>query len=498
MRLPSLRLTGLLCLAFTLLFILSFFWHGAVQRDLSAGLLLVGYLSFCVWTGLRHKDSQSRSMQGFPAELQRHDQESILITYASQTGYAEQIAIKTAMHLQKAGMDIAVCALGAIQPAQLQKAQRMLFVVSTTGEGDAPDNAAAFTRRLMNQTLDLSHLSFSVLALGDRHYQQFCAFGHRLAHWLRQQQAQCLFDLIEVDNGDEGALRHWQHYLGVISGHTEMSDWSKPGYQDWILTERELLNPGSMGGPAYRIACRPADGELKWAAGDIAEIEPQHPPATSANTANTANTQGEDLTTPLPHREYSISSIPADGKLELLVRQMRRPDGSLGIGSGWLTEYAQVGQTLGLRLRENRNFHTPAQDIPLILIGNGTGLAGLRAHIKARAARHQLRNWLFFGERQQAHDYFHRDEIQAWQQTGVLSRLDLCFSRDQEERRYVQHAMLEQASEILSWVDQGAAILVCGSLQGMAEEVHATLSIILGAGRLEELTEQHLYRRDVY
>ncbi|MFZ6757391.1 sulfite reductase subunit alpha [Undibacterium sp. Ji50W] len=495
MRLPSLRLMGILCLAFTVLFMLSFFWQGTVQRDLSAGLLLLGYLAFCLWTGIRHKESQSRSMQGFPAELQHHDQGSILITYASQTGYAEQIAIKTATHLQKAGIDIAVCALGAIQPAQLQQAQRMLFVVSTTGEGDAPDNAAAFTRRLMSQTLDLSHLSFSVLALGDRHYQQFCAFGHSLAHWLRQQQAQCLFDLIEVDNGDEGALRHWQHYLGVISGHTELSDWSKPGYQDWILTERELLNPGSLGGPVFRIACRPADGALTWTAGDIAEIEPQQPPVAAVNVADV---RGQDSTSPLPHREYSISSIPADGKLELLVRQMHRPDGSLGIGSGWLTAYAQVGQTLGLRLRENRNFHTPAQDIPLILIGNGTGLAGLRAHIKARASKQQMRNWLFFGERQQAHDYFHRDEIQAWQQTGVLARLDLCFSRDQAERRYVQHAMLEQAADILSWVEQGAAILVCGSLQGMAEEVHATLILILGAGRLEQMTEQHLYRRDVY
>ncbi len=391
-------------------------------------------------------------------------------------------------------MQVAVVPLSAVKLADLSKIQRILFVVSTTGEGDAPDHVAGFTRHVMSQQPDLSHLQFAVLALGDRHYQHFCAFGHRLAHWLTHQSAHSLFDLVEVDNGDEAALRHWQHHLGLISGHTELTDWSKPGYQDWILAERELLNPGSLGGPVYRIACYPPptnpNAPNTWSAGDIAEVGPGYP-------ADTDTIPATDRPV-LPHREYSIASLPTDGKLELLVRQMRRPDGSLGIGSGWLTAHTAIGQTIQLRIRENRNFHAPAQDCPLILVGNGTGLAGLRAHIKTRAASKHPGNWLIFGERQAAHDYFHRTELEAWLAKGTLSKLDLCFSRDQEEKRYVQHVLLEQQDELRHWVKQGSAILVCGSLQGMAEAVNHALTQILGTTQLEQMTEAGLYRRDVY
>ncbi|MCH8617933.1 sulfite reductase subunit alpha [Undibacterium sp. TS12] len=493
--LPSFAWMSRICLTLTVLCIASFFLSLPAQKHISAMLVGLSYLSFCLQTVRKYRDGQVTQQHGFSAELDQGDPQSILVAYASQTGFAEQIALKTAQHLQEAGMAVAINSLAAIKAATLNKSKRILFIVSTTGEGDAPDNAVAFTRLLMSQQIDLSHLHFAVLALGDRHYQQFCAFAHRLDHWLRHQQAHCLFDMVEVDNGDEGALRHWQHYLGLISGHTEMADWSKPGYQDWILTERELLNPGSAGGAAYRIACRPAQhagsSALAWQAGDIAEIGPDYPP-----DINPASNVPERPA--LPHREYSISSLPTDGKLELLVRQMRRPDGSLGIGSGWLTAHAEIGQSIKLRIRENRQFHTPPQDCPLILIGNGTGLAGLRAHIKARAIHGHLRNWLFFGERNEAYDFFHREEIQAWQANGVLSRVSLCFSRDQAVRHYVQHALQEQQADIREWVEQGAAILVCGSLQGMAEEVDRTLSNLLGLDKLEHMAELGLYRRDVY
>ncbi len=495
MRLPSLSWMNRICLVLTLLCLVSFFIPSLAQKQISTALVIISYLSFCLQTLRRYQLEQASQHQGFDAGLDAANAQGILIACASQTGFAEQIAIRTAQHLQDAGMSVAVSSLASIKAETLSRASRVLFIISTTGEGDAPDNAAAFTRLLMSQKMDLSHLHFAVLALGDRHYQQFCAFAHRVDLWLKHQQAHSLFDMIEVDNGDEAALRHWQHYLGLLSGHTEMADWSKPAYQDWILTERELLNPGSQGGPAYRIACVPVQNagskEYGWQAGDIAEIGPDYPPQTDAGYSNAERPA-------LPHREYSISSLPADGKLELLVRQMRRPDGSLGIGSGWLTAHAEIGQSIKLRIRENRNFHTPSQEHPLILIGNGTGLAGLRAHIKARAAHGHLRNWLFFGERNEAHDYFHRREIQDWQASGVLNKLNLCFSRDQAERRYVQHALQEQQADIVAWVAQGAAIMVCGSLQGMAEDVHQTLSNMLGLDKLEQMAEAGLYKRDVY
>ena len=241
----------------------------------------------------------------------------------------------------------------------------------------------------------------------------------------------------------------------------------------------------------YQLVLTRTDGEDLWQAGDIAEIGPEYPPTDK-------NVQVDVERPALPHREYSISSIRSDGQLELLVRQMRYPDGTLGIGSGWLTEYAGIGQNIALRIRENRQFHTPQHDCPLILIGNGTGLAGLRAHLKQRIQLGYRRNCLFFGERQRECDFFHQTDIALWQQQGFLPELHLCFSRDQPQRRYVQQALQEQAELLRLWVMEGAVIMVCGSLHGMAEEVHARLQQILGEELLENMAESGRYRRDVY
>lgn len=116
------------------------------------------------------------------------------------------------------------------------------------------------------------------------------------------------------------------------------------------------------------------------------------------------------------------------------MRQERHSDGNLGLGSGWLTEYLPLNGTLSLRLRRNSGFHLPETAAPMILIGNGTGLAGLRSLIRARVNAGEQRNWLLFGERNRAHDLLCGDELQGWLQSGDLARLDLAFSRDQAEK----------------------------------------------------------------
>ncbi len=200
----------------------------------------------------------------------------------------------------------------------------------------------------------------------------------------------------------------------------------------------------------------------------------------------------------LPHREYSIASLPGEGQLQLLVRQIQLANGELGLGSGWLTQYADLGGEITMRVRENRSFHAPDDDKPLILIGNGTGIAGLRAHLKQREQMGRHRNWLLFGERSMQHDYFYRDEITQWLNKGILQKADFAFSRDQIQRVYVQDKIAEQSVGLKEWVADGAAIYVCGSLQGMAAAVSATLTTILGAEQLETMTEEGRYRRDVY
>src|SRR5690606_3904720 len=154
------------------------------------------------------------------------------------------------------------------------KARCALFVVSTTGDGDPPDSAAAFTRSVMRQPLDLRELRYGLLALGDRGYARYCAFGRALEEWLRQQGAQPLFDSVEVDNAGAAGLDQWQQRLALLGAPDRASAWQGPRYQRWILSERRLLNPGSPGAPAFHLALRPVDGALRWQAGDIVDIGP--------------------------------------------------------------------------------------------------------------------------------------------------------------------------------------------------------------------------------
>ena len=134
----------------------------------------------------------------------------------------------------------------------------------------------------------------------------------------------------------------------------------------------------------------------------------------------------------------------------------------------------------------------------MILIGNGTGLAGLRGHLRAAEAEGQGGHWLLFGERSRDHDALLPDEIEGWLARGTLTRLDRAWSRDADCGRYVQHLCAEAEADLREWVENGAAILVCGSLQGMAPAVDSALRTALGDERLEAMAEAGLYRRDIY
>lgn len=200
----------------------------------------------------------------------------------------------------------------------------------------------------------------------------------------------------------------------------------------------------------------------------------------------------------LPHREYSIASIAHDGRVELLVRQVRNAGGGLGLGSGWLTEHAAIGATIDLRIRANPGFAPVEDHRPLVLIGNGTGLAGLLAHLRHRAYGGGAESWLFFGERSRDYDAFHDAELQAQLSSGCLSRLDRTWSRDAACGQYVQQRLDACSDDIRAWIDRGAAIFICGSLDGMAPAVDPVLRGILGDGMLETLAEEGRYRRDIY
>ena len=408
-----------------------------------------------------------------------------LVAYASQTGSAEELARRTAETLVTGGLAARAVCISRMDAAALAGATNILFIASTYGEGDAPDTAARFAGRLMAAGADLRHLHYAVLALGDNNYINYCGFGRALDAWLAGQGATRLFERIDVDKNSASALAAWQHHVGRLAGTVDAPDWSAPAYGEWRIRERLLLNPGSAGAPLYRLALVPADGNLPaWEAGDLAQVsppsDPDHP------------------------REYSIASLPLEGRLELLVRLQRREDGTPGAASNWLCQEAGLEEPIRLRLRAHERFRLGENARrPLIAIGNGSGLAGLRALLKARIQHGDYANWLLFGERQIQHDFLLREELLGWQDAGWLRHLDLAFSRDGGDSRgagprYVQHLLRAQAQHVRDWVEGGAAIYVCGSLQGMAGGVHEALGEILGAAALEQLLADGRYRRDVY
>lgn len=218
-----------------------------------------------------------------------------------------------------------------------------------------------------------------------------------------------------------------------------------------VLSQRKLLNPGSQGGPLYWLEWKPQFGALpQWQSGDLVSLCVPADPERA--------------------RDYSIASTPADGSLQLLVRQSTREDGSPGLASDWLCRGMAVGDVLPLTVREHAGFRLGENaGRPLILVGNGSGLAGLLSHIRARVQQGCGDQWLLFGERSPQHDALYGEQLQTWLVQGHLARLDRAWSRHATQSLYVQQLLNREAEEVVRWVERGAAIYVCGSLQGMGQ-----------------------------
>lgn len=461
----------------------------ALTQAVLAGALVVAYLALC-WACLRPR-LQPRLPRLAIAAPTAPD---LLVAFASQGGRAEALARSHLPVVREAGQ-VAVLPLDRVGDALLARTRRVLFVVSTYGEGEPPDNGLRFARRWVTEPRRsgaLAHLDFAVLALGDSGYRRFCGFGLALEQGLCAHGAAPLFPAVTVDSAqgapDTSAWWRQLQRLGLANGVPAAGAApAGPCFHDWRLLERECLNADSPGAPVHHLRLALPDSAARgsgaaqppWQAGDIAVIRPFNDPDR-------------------PLREYSIASLPEDGTLDLLVRQVTRDDGSPGLGSSWLVDEARPGTPLTLAIRRNPGFHGPDPARPLILVGNGTGMAGLRAHLRERARDHRADNWLLFGERSSRADLHFGAELRDWLHSGHLTRLDCAFSRDQAQRRYVQDLLRESALDLRAWLARGAALYVCGSLAGMAPAVHGVLVELLGSAGLESLIAEGRYRRDVY
>ncbi|MCW0352222.1 sulfite reductase subunit alpha [Pantoea ananatis] len=221
------------------------------------------------------------------------------------------------------------------------------------------------------------------------------------------------------------------------------------------------------------------------------------------------------LLRPLQHRAYSISSSSKahPNQVHLTIASVRYHSGGRnrsGVCSTYLAERVRRGEKPAIFISPNKAFRVPANgNAPLIMVGPGTGIAPFRAFLQERQATGaQGKNWLFFGDQHQEHDFIYREELTAWQESGLLTRLDLAFSRDQDKKIYVQNRMLEQGAELYAWLQEGGYFYVCGDASRMAKDVDNALYEIVrqfgglsserAADYIDQLKKEKRYLRDVY
>lgn len=259
-----------------------------------------------------------------------------------------------------------------------------------------------------------------------------------------------------------------------------------------------------------RVAAPEANGELTafLRGRDLLDLLRAHP------TVRFAPAEFVGLLRRLQPRLYSISSSlkASPGEVHLTVSAVRyeahgRKRG--GVASTFLADRCPPSNPVPVYVHSNPAFRPPAPDRPLVMIGPGTGIAPFRAFLLERRATGATgKNWLFFGDQRAATDFLYREEIEAFSKEGLLARLDLAWSRDQAEKVYVQHRMLDAAGPLWDWLEGGAALYVCGDAGRMAKDVDAALhQVIERAGSLSaaaardyvaRLQAERRYQRDVY
>jgi len=283
-----------------------------------------------------------------------------------------------------------------------------------------------------------------------------------------------------------------------------------PTYKFVQLLESRATDPAQKAALAARIAEADPEAKKAWLADreftDLLEEFPSAPV--------TAQELAENLRRLMP-RLYSISSSPARYPEEIhltvaVVRYETNGRKREGVCSTYLADRARMEQPDLPVFVANSHFGLPADDnVPVIMVGPGTGVAPFRSFVMDRATRGAKgRNWLFFGDQRRSSDFLYEQEWSEWLKSGALTRLDLAFSRDQAQKVYVQDRMRESAAELWKWLQEGAYFYVCGDAKRMAKDVDLALHEIIAqqggmspeaaADYVKALKKADRYQRDVY
>jgi sulfite reductase (NADPH) flavoprotein alpha-component len=537
----------------------------------------------------------------------------LTILFGSQTGTAENLAKKVAKEAGKRGFAAMVLDMAQTDLTKLANEKNLLVITSTYGDGEPPDNAKALHTALKAAAVGgvpsprMENVRFSICALGDTNYAQFCQCGKDLDAWFEKLGATRVSPRTDCDLDYDAPFTAWldaalanlapaSAVAGAVDpgqpGSTSPATETEPTYSKknpfpaTVVTVRNLNGPGSAKEVNHVEFSLEGSG-LAYEAGDALGVVPQNCPALVADVLAVLGCDGEeavptpagelplrraltecfDLGKPTaelltlltgvsvagagapspreaaaPHhvidvlaaastkptppefvarlkklqpRLYSISSSPAahPGQVHLTVGAVRYDkDGRArkGVCSTFLAERGLATGKVGVFVHSNKAFRPPTSgDVPMIMVGPGTGIAPFRAFLEERRATGARgKNWLFFGDQKAAADFLYRDELTALQTSGILTRLDLAFSRDQAEKIYVQHRMIENAAELYAWLEAGAHFYVCGDASRMAKDVDAALHQVIekaggkspeaAAAYVQALKAAKRYARDVY
>ncbi|MGJ8677337.1 MAG: sulfite reductase subunit alpha [Akkermansiaceae bacterium] len=533
--------------------------------------------------------------------------QKVSILWGSQTGNSEILAKKTGKALAKAGFTPTVYDMGEYAKDSLSKEDLVLIITSTYGDGDPPDNAMDLHAWLLSDSAPrLEGLQYSVLALGDTDYPDFCKAGIEFDERLAALGAKPIYPRVDCEVDFDDSYAAWRggvmSALGTQAATAEADvDDTPQGYSkknpfpSAILINKNLNGEGSAK-QTHHIEMSLEGSELEYQTGDALGVYPVNPAEVVDQIIKSLpfNTN-EDVPLPdggegslrdalmyhydirkltrglvldwqqrsgspmlrsvclaedkqalddfmwgrelidlaldypadfddgeefvsilkkLQPRLYSISSSPKahPGEVHLTVGIVKyhshfRDRG--GVCSTFLADRADSVKP-GVFVHTNKAFRVPEDtSTDIIMVGPGTGVAPFRAFLEERIAMEAKgRNWLLFGEQHEATDFLYREELQQMMADGHLAKLDLAFSRDQQEKIYVQTRMKQNAAEIWEWLQGGACFYVCGDASRMAKDVDQALHEIaqeqggLSEGAavefIKDLRAKKRYSRDVY
>ncbi|WAP68546.1 PepSY domain-containing protein [Jiella pelagia] len=445
---------------------------GLVLGLMALGVPVMGATGVLVWLAGRNGRPRIRGSQ--PA-----GRAETLLLVGSESGSTWGFAATLHAALTGAGQGVHVGPMSAFAPERYSRAQRIILLAATYGDGAAPASAKGFLDRL--RAADRApDIPLAVLGFGDRSFPAYCAFARSVAAAAKAKGWPELMPFDTVDRQSPQDFARWGRALGDALGiDLELSHRPVPPKTETLtLVSRRDYGAEVQAPTAILRFAQPrvplwqrltGCGFARFAAGELIGILP------------------EGSTVP---RLYSLASGRSDGFIEIVVK--KQPG---GLCSGQLTAL-EPGATVTAFLRRNPGFRPDRGRAPLILIGAGTGIGPLAGFVRGNARRRPVH--LFFGMRHPGSDFLYGEEISAWREEGRLTRLITAVSRGTRPR-YVQDALRGDAAQVAQLVRDGARVMVCGGREMAAGVADALAEILAPTGLTPKvLKAEGRYVEDVY